>query len=80
MELLSGFEPETSSLPRKCSTPELQEQNINPTPSIVSLETVLVRVSIQRQIRDSGNNQASQTFPKNRAAKILPAGDLSKIY
>ena len=25
MELLTGFEPVTSSLPRKCSTPELQE-------------------------------------------------------
>ena len=26
LELLSGFEPETSSLPRKCSTPELQQR------------------------------------------------------
>jgi hypothetical protein len=27
LELLGGFEPPTSSLPRMCSTPELQERN-----------------------------------------------------
>ena len=27
LELLSGFEPETSSLPRKCSTPELKQRD-----------------------------------------------------
>ncbi len=35
IELLSGFEPETSSLPRKCSTPELQQQ-IRTFPSLLS--------------------------------------------
>ncbi len=45
MELMSGFEPETSSLPRKCSTPELHEQmeramGIEPTSSAWKAEVI----------------------------------------
>ena len=28
LELMAGFEPATSSLPRKCSTPELHRQKL----------------------------------------------------
>ncbi len=39
MELMTGFEPVTSSLPRKCSTPELHEHLSDATSSEVLAES-----------------------------------------
>ena len=66
-ELISGFEPETSSLPRKCSTPELHQQLKKELTRFSSLLLSLLSDSNQRP-RDYKSRAlaswAKEAFPK----------------
>ena len=75
LELLSGFEPETSSLPRKCSTTELQQQC--PAPAFFPEEAQPRRVLVSRSEGEppARSRQRKATRRGGRAAGAAVAGE-----
>ena len=75
LELMKGFEPSTSSLPRKCSTPELHQHTLWGISNLQSqfLNTyTIVTVFLQENLKGWSGRRGSNPRPTAWKAVALP--------